>query len=675
MNETDGPIEIAESIWWVGSRRLHKQLSCNPYLIISDTGSVLIDPGSPLDFEYVYHNICGLIDPTTISHIILHHQDPDLCSAVPLFEQRNIIRPVVTHWRASCITQYYGISGPFYLVDYNDYKLTLPSGRILRFIHTPYLHFPGAIITYDEESKTLFSSDLFGAFFIDDSLLEFFATPRYIEAMKSFHEHYMPGNAFLRPIMETLLNMPIQCIAPQHGAVIREDIPLFIRTLRDLECGSYLKPILKDRAKSGGYVGICNEVLIRCQGIAGFEATTGLFDDTDIRVDPQTGLIVDFSTSGEELWHNLFRIIEQKRGLDWLIALEVLMRKLSSEYSIPVPDVYQASLSDLAMKTEQLGRQYLETKVLSERLAKNIEETNAQLTLDAVCGLYNADFFMHYLQNEMALLSKRGASLLMIAIDNLQQINFQYGIVHGDAAIKNVARIIRNHASETMMLARLEGAVFGVFAPEKSIEDGVSWAESIRVAVSKSETFIQPTTVSIGVVHTLEIPETIISVTDQIQFVYKTAGMRIRIAKKKGSDFVCAESSGEAYTETSGKVLIVDTDKIHLDVLSTMLRQLGMYVVEAEDGARALDLIETVHPDIIISEVMLPKVDGFALRDKMTSSSHLKDKVFILTSHVKDEALVQQAHNLAILHYFQKPYLLSELVGLVRSIIRNRDLG
>lgn len=68
---------------------------------------------------------------------------------------------VITHWRTEALLKHYGLSLPFWLLDRNGWQLDL-GGRRLRFIFTPYAHFPGAFCTYDEQTGTLFSSDLFG---------------------------------------------------------------------------------------------------------------------------------------------------------------------------------------------------------------------------------------------------------------------------------------------------------------------------------------------------------------------------------------------------------------------------------------------------------------------------------------------------------------------------------
>lgn len=231
-------VEIAEGIYWVGFNDESAGFRCNPYLILDGDETVFIEPGSVPHYPIVHNKAVSVTRPESIRHIIVSHQDPDLCAAIPKFEE--IISPdsrIVTHTRASVIIAHYGVRSRFYCVDQEGWKLTLESGRTFRFIFAPYLHFPGAFMTYDEKSKILFSGDLFGAFSFDWNL---YANDYYIEAMKAFHENYMPSHEILASAMRKLKKFDIAMIAPQHGSIIDRDIAGHIEALETLECGDYL---------------------------------------------------------------------------------------------------------------------------------------------------------------------------------------------------------------------------------------------------------------------------------------------------------------------------------------------------------------------------------------------------------------------------------------------------
>ncbi|MBI4665468.1 MAG: MBL fold metallo-hydrolase [Nitrospinae bacterium] len=235
------PVEIAENIWWIGFNDKNAGFHCNPYLMIDGDEAVVFDPGSIPHFPVVLSKLCKLVSFNQISNIIVTHQDPDLCASIPRFEELIYGTEgqcnVVAHSRATILIAHYGVRSEFYNIDQHDWKLTLKSGRELKFIFTPYLHFPGAYMTYDANSKILFSGDLFGGFSFDWSL---YANEYYMEAMKAFHENYMPSNQILRHAMNKLDNLDIKMIASQHGSIINKDIRKYIDALKNLDCGDYI---------------------------------------------------------------------------------------------------------------------------------------------------------------------------------------------------------------------------------------------------------------------------------------------------------------------------------------------------------------------------------------------------------------------------------------------------
>ena len=122
-----------------------------------------------------------------------------------------------------------------YITDEHNDRLILKSGRELQFIPTPYLHSPGAIVTYDVSTKSLFTSDIFAALSQDWSL---FAVDDYLSPMDPFHQHYMPSNRILKHCMEKFEKMDIQRVLPQHGSILEgEQIEKAINHLKVLPCG------------------------------------------------------------------------------------------------------------------------------------------------------------------------------------------------------------------------------------------------------------------------------------------------------------------------------------------------------------------------------------------------------------------------------------------------------
>ena len=249
-------------------------------------------------------------------------------------------------------------------------------------------------------------------------------------------------------------------------------------------------------------------------------------------------------------------------------------------------------------------------------------------------------------------------------------VSFSYGDDEVDEVLKNIVYTINSLIEENIILFRLQGASFACYIPNTTKEKAVEFAESLRNAVNLSDKFIEKITVSLGVVCLNEIRETDTYKNESDEVLYDTTMMRVKLAKNMGMNIVCSNSSIESYQEEIGKIMIVDTDEINIDVLKTFLENLKYKVFTAKDGEEAINICGKEIPNLIISEVMLPKFDGFIVREKLLTQSYTKNIPFIIVSHLKNDDSVQRAAALEIEHYFKKPYMLSELLGVIRNRIK-----
>lgn len=662
--------EIAAGIYWVGGSAQDGGLHCNPYLIVDGDEGVLIDPGSVLDFEDVYENVCSIISLEKIKYVILHHQDPDFCSAVPLFEKAGAKFEIVTHWRTQTLVKYYGIQSNYYIINENEFKLTLASGRTLGFVLTPYLHFPGAFTSYDYQSRILFSSDLFGAFSYEWSL---YAKGDYIEKMKTFHEHYMPANSIIRPVMELFLGMEINMIAPQHGSIIKENIIAHIKELRDLECGTLLNPIKRDLAKSGGYMAICSTVLKRLGSIFNQESVRELVADLDLTLDDNLN-ITDYNVTGDVLWNMIFERILARKGTTWLMVIEPLTETLAKEYDIPMPEVFSSHIKKAEEEASSLNEQNRMLKEINNRLETSIQESQNKLIRCDITGLYNFSFFKNYLASEINSIlidsSGQNPGLIIISLDNIERIEYLYGHDEVEEIQRNVVFLLESLKTGNEIFFKLQGVVFACYLPQTSKEAAQAFAEKIRNTIAASEKFIEKITASIGLALLSEIHATAEHSENPAEGFYNVAAMRARIARNMGRNIVCSQSSMVDYQENIGKILIVDSDEISVDVLKTALENINYQVVTASDGQAGVRIAIEDEPLLIISEVMIPKMDGFLFREEMLADSNTSKIPFIYLSYLKNDESVLRASDLGVEHYFKKPFMLSELMGVIQNKIK-----
>ena len=228
--------EVGDRIYWVGFADRTAGFSNNPYLIVGDEEAVLIDPGSVLHYHVVAKKVLSVVPADRIATIIVQHQDPDLCASIPKFEAliEHPIRVVVPP-RAALFMPYYGITSELVSPKDNE-KLTL-AGRQLQFFYTPYVHFAGAMMTWDESAHTLFASDVLGGL---STAWRLFADPDYIEAVRAFIEPYIGSRRAWLSALQTIRRLSPKRICPQHGSIIDENIEAFLDAAAEFQVARML---------------------------------------------------------------------------------------------------------------------------------------------------------------------------------------------------------------------------------------------------------------------------------------------------------------------------------------------------------------------------------------------------------------------------------------------------
>ena len=72
--------------------------------------------------------------------------------------------------------------------------------------------------------------------------------------------------------------------------------------------------------------------------------------------------------------------------------------------------------------------------------------------------------------------------------------------------------------------------------------------------------------------------------------------------------------------KAANPVLVVDDDALNREMLSALLRRNGLEVIEAEDGLSALDVLEQQPIDLVLLDVMMPKLDGYGVLQRMNAN-------------------------------------------------------
>jgi CheY-like chemotaxis protein len=119
-----------------------------------------------------------------------------------------------------------------------------------------------------------------------------------------------------------------------------------------------------------------------------------------------------------------------------------------------------------------------------------------------------------------------------------------------------------------------------------------------------------------------------------------------------------------------GKILVVDDDNVTLTMLKMILSRHGYQALCAKDGAEGLDLVSKEKPDIVISDMLLPKIHGLDLCTKIKQDPQLKKiKVFLMTAVYKGATFQFEAKNCGADHFIEKPIDTNELLSKLEEFL------
>ena len=125
------------------------------------------------------------------------------------------------------------------------------------------------------------------------------------------------------------------------------------------------------------------------------------------------------------------------------------------------------------------------------------------------------------------------------------------------------------------------------------------------------------------------------------------------------------------------KILAVDDDPDILDALTMILESQGYQVVTARNGLEGLARIEAEKPDLMILDLLMPKMDGFALCKELQEPRWAKYRnmpILVLTS-VREEAArrryeLETGHELEVDDYVEKPFPPDILLERVKKLLK-----
>lgn len=122
------------------------------------------------------------------------------------------------------------------------------------------------------------------------------------------------------------------------------------------------------------------------------------------------------------------------------------------------------------------------------------------------------------------------------------------------------------------------------------------------------------------------------------------------------------------------RVLVVDDNPQNTELVQAYLETLPVEIASAVDGVEAMQVADRFRPDLILLDVMMPRMSGFEVCQKIKSNPALRDTVVIMVTALHEVGDFERAVECGCDDFLTKPVNKLELVTRVRSLLRVRVL-
>jgi flavorubredoxin len=219
--------KVSEGVYWLGAidwdRRLFDSLiplpdgtSYNAYLITGREKTALLDSVDPAMAETLMRQLDGI---AKIDFVVSLHAEQDHSGTIPQVLEKYPQAKVVCSAKAKpMLMDFLRIPEAAFVTVADGETLSL-GDKTLKFIHTPWVHWPETMVSYLEEDRILFSCDFFGSHIATTDLCVTDQGRVYEAAKRYFAEIMMPFRSIIGNNLEKLKPLDIRMIAPSHGQI------------------------------------------------------------------------------------------------------------------------------------------------------------------------------------------------------------------------------------------------------------------------------------------------------------------------------------------------------------------------------------------------------------------------------------------------------------------------
>ncbi|MFA7055396.1 MAG: response regulator [Acholeplasmataceae bacterium] len=532
---------------------------------------------------------------------------------------------------------------------------------VFEFIPVVFLPYPKMFLSYMPLTETLFSNTIFSSYIhLDDPDNPWFGFDR-------FHENMMPSSHFLHIPLRLIKEKRIQTIYPLYGKGYEiYEIDQVLEHLHSLQFYNQSQPYEEEGGLRHIYdfTDALNDMQVQLKNHFSKQEILDCFSDSKITFDQDTLWFNASELVGYALWNHYFEHIYLKKGILWLSILEKTIYKYSSDYHLPKPMIYESEVVKNDLKAQNLGIEKEELEKRIDALNQAIKESKDLSIKSKTTGLYLQSVLREMMKKRLEDYNTNYYfGLMLIQIDQLNEINHQYGKKAGDEALRTLAYLIEQLKDDACLMFRQSGPGIIVYKHDATLEMLEKAALMIKNAIQSSVLFIDKVTVSISIATSDEMKD-LANHDLKIQSVFDILEKRMAIAKRIGyGEIVSQKSENVHYLE--GLILIVDEDKLSQNMMIRIFHRIDYEVIVASSVSEAMEIIQEKPIDVVISEINLSKLDGFELKRLMNESIY-RNMPFLMVSHNKTIENIKRGNALGVDLILEKPVVMDEIIGLVK---------
>ena len=321
------------------------------------------------------------------------------------------------------------------------------------------------------------------------------------------------------------------------------------------------------------------------------------------------------------------------------------------------------------MKNIAAGQDDLSRENMNVDLITDYENETKSSFTDCLTGLFNHGFFQLALDREIKRSRRYGApfTLAFIDVDSFSSYNRDYGPAKGDRILKEIAGIVKKNIREVDIAARYSGDVFALILTECESRHATNVMERIRQDVEMLTGEIK--TISIGIAH---YP----AASENKEIFIQKAKEALSSAKIEGKNRIstCKEEK-DLLTDHTPRILIVDDEPKNIKLLEAFLLRFNYEILKADNGEDALSIIGRTDVDMVLLDVMMPRMDGFEVCRRIKGSQNTRMIPVVMVTALDDTEARVKAIESGADDFITKPPNRIELQARVRSMIKVKILN